>query len=111
MLILSALFLNAPPVKSYLKCPGFRISIVESEGVADLNIFVGQLHVFFIRKKFIRKSGSNRQNLKKIVRKSRGSNSKIKCFYRSKIGNFVVIAFKMLKIEFKFKYAIVLAKV
>ena len=40
----------------------------------------------FIRKKFIRKWGSNRQNLKKMVRKSRGSMSKIKCFYRPKIG-------------------------
>ena len=35
---------------------------------------------FFIRKKFIRKWGSNRQNLKKILRKSRGSISKSKCF-------------------------------
>ena len=41
---------------------------------------------FFIRKKCIRKWGSNRQNLKKIIRKSRGSISKIKCFYRPKIG-------------------------
>ena len=32
---------------------------------------------FFIRKTFIRKWGSNRQNLKKIVRKSRGKISKI----------------------------------
>ena len=52
---------------------------------------------FFIRKKFIRKWGSNRRNLKKIVRKSRGSNSKIKCFYKPKIDNFIVIAFKILK--------------
>ena len=37
-------------------------------------------------KKFVRKWGSNRQNLKKIVRESRGSISKIKCFYRPKIG-------------------------
>ena len=43
---------------------------------------------FFIRKKVIRKWGSNRQNLKKIVRKSRGSNNNIKCFHRPKIGNF-----------------------
>ena len=65
----------------------------------------------FYKKKFIRKRGSNRQNLKKIVRKSRGSNSKIKCFYRPKIGNFVIIVFKMLKMEFKFKYTVVLTKV
>ena len=40
--------------------------------------------VFFIRTKFIRKWSSNRQNLKRIVRKSRGSNSKIKCFLGQK---------------------------
>ena len=40
-----------------------------------------QIHVFFIRKKFIRKSGSNRQNGKEILRKLRGSISKIKLFY------------------------------
>jgi len=40
-----------------------------------------ELHVFFfISKKFIRKWGSCRQNLKRIVRKSQGSISKIKCF-------------------------------
>ena len=42
------------------------------------------VYVFFIRKKFIRKWGSNRQNLKKIIRKSRGSISKIKCFLGQK---------------------------
>ena len=51
---------------------------------------------------------SNLQNLKKILRKSRGSISKIKCFYRQKNRYFVVIAFKMLKMEFKFKYTILL---
>ena len=50
-------------------------------------------------------------NLKKIVRKSRGSISKIKCFCRQKNRYFVVIAFKMLKMEFKFKYTIFLTKV
>ena len=40
----------------------------------------------FGRKKFIRKWGSNCQNLKKIVRKSRGSISKLQCFYRPKIS-------------------------
>ena len=38
----------------------------------------------FIRKKFIRKWGLNRQNLKKIVRKSRGSISKIIFFIGQK---------------------------
>ena len=37
-------------------------------------------NAFFIRKKFIRKWGSNRQDLKKVVRKSRDSISKTKCF-------------------------------
>ena len=36
---------------------------------------------FFIRKKFIRKWGSNGQNLKKILRESRGSISEMYCFY------------------------------
>ena len=49
---------------------------------------------FFIRKKFIRKWGSNLLNLKKISRKSRGSISIIECFYWPKIYNFVVTAFK-----------------
>ena len=52
--------------------------------IRDFMVF--EYTLFFIRKKFIRKWGSNRQNLKKIVRKSRGSISKIKCFYRPKIG-------------------------
>ena len=41
--------------------------------------------ILFIRKKFIRKRGSNGQNLKKILRKSPGSISTIKCFYSPKI--------------------------
>ena len=44
-------------------------------------LFLLQIHVFLIRKKFIRKWNSNGENLKKIIRKSRGSVSKIKCFY------------------------------
>ena len=43
------------------------------------------IHAFFIRKKFIRQYGSSRKSLMKIVRKSRGSISKIKCFYRPNI--------------------------
>ena len=46
----------------------------------------------------------------KIVKKSLSSISKIKCFYRPRIGNFVVIAFKMLQMEFKFKYTILITK-
>ena len=37
-------------------------------------------HAFFIRKEFIRKLGINGQNLEKILRKSRGSISRIGCF-------------------------------
>ena len=46
----------------------------------------------------------------KILRKSRGSISKIKCFIDQN-RYFVVIAFKMLKMEFKFKYTILITKV
>ena len=45
----------------------------------------GNTCFLFIRKKFIRKWGSNCQNIKKLVRKSRGSISKIKRFYRRTI--------------------------
>ena len=46
---------------------------------------------FFIRKKFIRKWGSNCQNLKKIVRKSRVSIFNIKCFYWPKIDSSLLL--------------------
>ena len=42
------------------------------------------IHVFFIRKMFIRKWNSNGKNLKKILRKSRGSISKFHVFIDQK---------------------------
>ena len=53
----------------------------------------------------------------KILRKSQGSISKIECFHRyfvvSLVNNryFVVIAFKVLKMEFKFKCTVLITKV
>ena len=76
--------------------------------------FTRQIRVFFIRKKLIRKRGSTRQNLKKLVRKAQGSTSKIKCFHRPKINILSLLRsslFKMLKKEFKFKYTISITKV
>ena len=66
-------------------------------------------HVLFIRKKLIRKRGSSGQNRKKILRKSRGSISKLEILL-AKNRYFFVIAFKMLKMEFKFRYTISITK-
>ena len=65
----------------------------------------GNTRVFFIRKKFIRKRGSNRQNLKKIVRKSRGSISKIIFFIGQKavfrLLNYVFTCFLKIRMTTK----------
>ena len=42
------------------------------------------LHVFFIRKSLLETEAQTSQNLKKILRKSEGSISKIKCFIGQK---------------------------
>ena len=48
-------------------------------------LFDSCTHFSFIRKRFIRKWGSNGQNHKKILRKSRDSISRFECFYWPKI--------------------------
>ena len=47
----------------------------------------------------------------KILTKSRGSISRIECFYWPNNQYFVISAFKMLKMEFKFKYTILITNV
>ena len=42
-------------------------------------LILPHIYTFFIGKKFVRKQGSNGQNLRKIIRKSLGSISAIKC--------------------------------
>ena len=57
---------------------------------------------FFYKKKVYKEMRLKSSNLKKIARKSRGSIPKLKCVYWQK-SVFVVIAFKLIKMEFKFK--------
>ena len=65
------------------------------------------LITFFIRQKVIRKRDSSSQNLTKITR----LNFQNVVSSLAKKRYFVVIAFKMLKVEFKSKYTILLMKV
>ena len=54
---------------------------------------------FFIRKKFIRKWGSQSQNFKKMLRKSQGSSSTVHLFYLPEIDISSFFASSRTKIE------------
>jgi len=57
------------------KC-ALKTKLINSEWDLELHDY-GSIHIFFGRKKFIRKQGPNYKNIKKILGKSQGSISKV----------------------------------
>ena len=75
--------------------------------IMQINYFVSIQVSFSIRKKFVRKLGPNRQNLKKITR----LNFQNLVFLLATNRYFIIIPFEMLKMELKFKCRISITKV